>query len=327
MTDLDRTGGNRAPPGTFARPPNLPVEGRPTTSHRPGRGMAFAVLGSMLLTSNDTIAKYLTESWPVGQIMSSRGSIILIAILVVMGLRGTLHRLRVQHPIVTLVRAASIVGGTFTFMTALSLMPIADAVAIVFISPVFGTLLAVATLKERVGWRRWAAMLFGLVGVAIALNPSGMFSDAPPPYDWTVALLPLATALLVAVRDVSSRFLVSGDDSLAIMFYTVLGVTLSGYATLGFVDWQPVSASQAGFILLAAIFMFGAYFFQIESFRFAEVNVIAPFRYASLIFAAGIGYIVWGDLPTVNMAIGSVLIVASGLFIWWRERQKQSPPE
>jgi len=286
--------------------------------------MVFAVLGSMLLTANDTIAKFLTESWPVGQIMGSRGSVILIAILAVMAMKGKLHRLRVQHLWVTLLRAATIIGGTFTFMTALSLMPIADAIAIVFISPVFGTLLAVAVLKERVGWRRWAAMLFGLVGVVIALNPAGVLSDSTAPYDLTVALLPLLTALLVSVRDVSSRFLVSGDDSLAIMFYTVLGVTLAGYVTAGFVDWQPVSLSQVGFILLAAVFMFGAYFFQIESFRFAEVNVIAPFRYASLIFAAVVGFIVWGDVPTANMAIGSAIIVASGLFIWWREKQKMA---
>lgn len=307
------------------KPPNLPdpTPARPTTEDKPARGMAFAVLGSMLLTSNDTVAKLLSEQWPVGEIMAVRGTVILFAILVILRLRGRLSVLRIQNKRAMAIRAVAITGATFGFLTALSLMPIADAVALVFISPILATGLAILVLKERVGWRRWAAMGLGLIGVFVALNPNGVVGaiGASQSYPWQVALIPLGTAFLVAVRDVSSRWLVSGDDSLAIMFYTVLAVALSGYATAPWTAWAMPGPVEIGLIGLAACFMFGAYFFQIESFRFAQVNLIGPFRYFSLIFAAGLGWLLWGDIPSWNMVLGASIIVASGLFIWWRERR------
>ncbi len=304
---------------TGPAPPNIPAPPRPVTSDRPARGMAFAVFGSLLLTLNDSVAKLLSEGWPVGEIMGLRGTVIVTAILIIMAIRGNLSALRIQNKPVMAVRALSITAATFTFLTALSLMPIADALAIAFISPVFATLLAIAILKEKVGWRRWAAMAIGFVGVFIALNPGGLLSGEPAPYGWQVAMLPVVTALLIAVRDVSSRRLVSGDDSLAIMFYTVLCVAVAGYATALGGEWVMPGDFEIGLVLASAVFMFGAYFFQIESFRFAPVNLVAPFRYVSLLFATLMGFLIWGDVPAWNMALGGAVIVASGLFIWWRE--------
>lgn len=307
---------------TGPAPHNIPAPPRPATSDRPARGMAFAVFGSLLLTMNDSVAKYLSEGWPVGEIMGLRGTVIIAAILIIMAVRGNLSALRIQNKPVMAVRAISITAATFTFLTALSLMPIADALAIAFISPVFATLLAIVILKERVGWRRWAAMAAGFVGVFIALNPGGLLTGEAAPYGWQAAMLPLVTALLIAVRDVSSRRLVSGDDSLAIMFYTVLCVAAAGYATGLGGEWVKPGGVEIVLVLAAAIFMFGAYFFQIESFRFAPVNLVAPFRYVSLIFATLMGFLIWGDIPSWNMALGGVVIVGSGLFIWWREGRR-----
>lgn len=306
---------------TGPAPHNIPAPLRPTVQDLPGRGMLFAVVGSLLLTLNDTVAKLLTESWPVGEIMALRGTLILLAILGILRLQGRLGALRLQNRLVMGVRAGSITAATFCFLTALSMMPVADALAIAFISPVFATLLAIALLGEKVGVWRWSAMAVGFVGVFVALNPGGLLSGAPTSYGWQVAMLPLVTALLTAVRDVSSRRLVSGDDSLAIMFYTVLAVATAGYTTALGGAWRMPEAFDLALIGAAACFMFGAYFFQIESFRFAPVNLVAPFRYVSLIFAAILGYMVWGFVPTWNMAVGGTIVVASGLIIWWRERR------
>ncbi|MDF1747334.1 MAG: DMT family transporter [Alphaproteobacteria bacterium] len=307
--------------------PNLPQPLRPMTSDLPTKGIVFSIMGSFLLTLNDTIAKLLTEGWPVGEIMALRGTVILCVIIGLLKLKNRMHALRIQNKTAMGVRALAISAATFTFLTALSLMPMADALAIVFISPVISTLLAIAILQEAVGWRRWTAMGFGFLGVIIALNPGGLLSSAPAAYGWQVAMLPLVAALLTAIRDVSSRRLVSGDDSLAIMFYTVLAVILSGYATATTGTWQMPELFDIALILGAAAFMFGAYFFQIESFRFAPVNLIAPFRYISLFFAALMGFLVWGDVPSWNMAVGGLVIVASGLVIWWRERQQAAKTE
>ena len=295
---------------------------RPTTQDIPAKGIGFSILASMLLTASDTIAKLLSGAWPVSEIMVIRGTTILGFLLIVMVLRGRLHALRIQNRSAMAIRAAAICLATFLFLNALHRMPIADALSIVFISPVFATLLAVVFLKERVGWRRWTAMGMGFVGVLIALNPGDLLGDRVAPYAVEVALLPLATAFMTASRDVASRRLVSGDDSLGIMFYTVLAVVCFGLVVTPWSEpWQAPAPREIGLVLGTAVLMFGAYFLQIESFRFAPVNLVVPFRYASLIFAAVLGFLVFGDMPSANMAAGALVIVGSGLYIWWRERR------
>ncbi len=304
-------------------PPEIPAPLRPTVSDLPAKGILFAILGSLLLTLNDTVAKLLTDTWPVGQIMALRGAAILMAIIAVLRIRRRTGALRIQNTAAMAVRAGSITAATFTFLTSLALMPLADAMAIVFISPVLSTLLAIVLLREQVGIWRWTAMAVGFLGVLIALNPGGLLSGEAQSYGWRVAMLPLVTALLTAIRDVSSRRLVSGDDSMAIMFYTVLCVTLAGLATAFGGDWRMPSGVDIALLLVGAGFMFSAYFFQIESFRFAPVNLVAPFRYVSLIFATLLGFLIWQHVPSWNMALGSLVIVASGLVIWWRERVRK----
>lgn len=296
---------------------------RPTTSDQPGRGIGFSILASMLITSNDAVSKLLTDAWPIGQIMATRGSIILLVILIVLTSQRRLSALRIQNKGMMAVRAAAISGATFAFLTAISRMPLADALAIVFVAPIFATLMAVFFLQERVGWRRWAAMGLGFFGVLVGLNPGGMLSGTAISYGWDIAILPIVTAVFVAARDVSSRRLVSGDDSLAIMFYTVFAVVLCGIATSTQHNWVTPEAFDLGLVSTAAIFMFGAYFFQIESLRFAPVNLVVPFRYFSLIFAVIVGMVVWGDVPSWNMILGGGIIVTSGLIIWKRESRRR----
>ena len=270
---------------------------------------------------NDTVAKVLSDGWPVGEIMAIRGIAVALAILAIIAWRGQYDALRIRNPGAMALRAGSIAAAAFLYLTAISIMPIADVLAIVFVAPVFATLLAILLLGEKVRWRRWMAMGAGFIGVTIALNPGGVYGGLGSHYDWQVAILPIGVALLVAVRDVASRRVVSGDHSLGIMFYTVLVVTVAGTGTLFTHTWAVPTMEDFAFVLLAAALMFGAYFFQIESFRFAPVNVVAPFRYISLIYAAFVGWLIWGDIPQWNMALGAVVIVASGMYIWWREQR------
>ena len=317
--------GPRAPNIPTPNPPesgSVTGRARPTTQDVPAKGIGFSIMASMLLTASDTISKLLSGTWPVSEIMVTRGATILVFILAVLVLRGRLHALRIQNRSAMAVRAGAICLATFLFLNALHRMPIADALSIIFISPVFATLLAVVFLKERVGWRRWTAMGVGFLGVLIALNPGNLLGDRVAPYPIEVALLPLAAALMTASRDVASRRLVSGDDSLGIMFYTVLAVVCFGFAVMPWSDpWLAPAPREIGLVLGTAVFMFGAYFLQIESFRFAPVNLVVPFRYVSLIFAAVLGFLVFGDVPAPNMALGALVIVGSGLYIWWRERK------
>jgi drug/metabolite transporter (DMT)-like permease len=162
-------------------------------------------------------------------------------------------------------------------------------------------------------------MALGLVGVFVALNPGGTLG-APQSYPWQVALIPLGTALLVAVRDVSSRWLVSGDDSLAIMFYTVLAVALSGYATAPFTEWGVPGTAEIALIGLSACFHVRRILFPD---RELPLRAGKPDRPVSLLqpdLRRRDRLRALGDVPSWNMILGAAIIVASGLFIWWRER-------
>lgn len=295
-------------------------EPAPTSTTGPSRtrrdavllGAGLSALSSLLLTSNDIAAKTLTQSMPVGEIMTLRGLLVLSMLSAIFTLRRCWSVTRITNKKAMAVRALSMVAGTYLFLSALSLMPIADAVAIVFVAPLFMTVLSIPILGERVGWRRWAAVLLGLVGVGIALQPSGAG------YAWTVALLPLACAFCTAFRDITSRQLTATDASLGVLFYTVLAITLGGFMSIPFTEWVLPQDFEIGLLCVAAFFIGFAHFLQVESYRYAEVSFLAPLRYISLIFAAVMGYFVFGDVPSWNVILGAGVIVLSGLVIWKR---------
>lgn len=276
-------------------------------------GAALALLSSLLLTSNDIAAKQLTRSMPVGEIMALRGGLVLVMLSLLFTVRRCWSVVRITNRRAMSIRALSMVAGTFLFLNALSLMPIADAVAIVFVSPLFATVLSIPILGERVGWRRWAAVSMGLVGVAIVLQPAGAG------YVWTVALLPLACAFFTAFRDITSRQLTATDASLGVLFYTVSAISLAGLATSLMGNWVVPDTEHWGLLSVAAVFIGFAHFLQVESYRYAEVSFLAPLRYVSLIFAAVMGFVVFGDVPGWNVVIGAGIIVAGGLIIWHRQ--------
>ncbi len=275
-------------------------------------GAVLSVLSSILLTSNDIVAKQLTQSIPVGEIMTFRGGIVLAMLSAIFTYRRCWQVVVITNKKSMAIRACSMVAGTYLFLNALRLMPIADAVAIVFVAPLFMTILSIPILGEKVGWRRWSAVGLGLVGVTIALQPSGAG------YAWTAALLPLACAFCTAFRDITSRQLTATDASLGVLFYTVLAITLGGAGSLAFTEWVMPGPFELGLLCVAAFFIGFAHFLQVESFRYAEVSFLAPLRYISLVFAAVMGYLVFGDVPSWNVILGACVIVASGLVIWRR---------
>lgn len=301
------------------------------TVERPQRAILFTVGGTLLLTSNDALAKALTGVWPVSQIMAIRGGIVVLTILAAMSLTRNFEPLRIRNPVLMAARAGAIAAATILFLGALQRMPIADTLAIVFISPILVTIMAVLFLGEKVGWRRWSAVGCGFLGVLVILDPGGLMAAAtgdaegPGTPRW-VMLLPMGAALFAAVRDVVGRRLVSGDHSLGIIFYGMATVALLGSVLSLQGDWVVPAAGEIGFAALAAGFMFSAHFLQVEGYRFADIALIAPFRYCSLLFAGLLGWVFWGEVPGPSVFLGAGIIVASGLFIWWREARLARKP-
>lgn len=278
----------------------------------PLRSIALMVTASGLLTINDAMVKWLTQGYPVGQVMSLRGVFVIAIVGAWAVLRRRTSQLRVTNWSLQLTRGALMAISTFLFVTALSLMPIADAIAIAFAGPVIATALAAVVLKEPVRWRRWSAIGVGFAGVVVMLRPT-------PDLVRLVAVVPLLAALVGAFRDIVTRKMGTGGESTpAIMLISTSVVTLAGLATIP-LGWAPVAIGELGLFVASALLIALAQALMIDAFRLGEVGLVGPFKYTSLVWAVLLGLVVWGDLPDAWTWTGSALVVGSGLYIWRRE--------
>jgi drug/metabolite transporter (DMT)-like permease len=276
------------------------------------RSIALMVFASGLLTIQDAMVKWIAQSYPVGQVMTLRG-IFVIAIVVLWAMaRHRMSELRVSNWGLQLTRGALMAISTFLFVTGLTLMPIADAIAIAFAGPVIATALAAVLLKEAIRWRRWTAIAVGFAGVVVMLRPT-------PELIRLVAVVPLLAALAGAFRDIVTRKMGTGGEStLAIMLVSTSVITLAGLLTIPF-GWVALELADLGLFIASGLLVGFAQALMIESFRIGEVGLVAPFKYTSLVWAVMLGLLVWGDLPDAWTWVGSVLVVGSGVYIWHRE--------
>jgi drug/metabolite transporter (DMT)-like permease len=282
-----------------------------------GKGIACMVLGGLLLTINDAIQKWMTADFPTGQLLAVRAVFMLIPIAFFIWRAGGRRALKVVNIRGQALRAVLVCTSSFLFVGALSLMPLADAIAVTFAGPLFVTALAPVLLKEFVGWRRWLAVLTGFLGVIVIVNPSS--SNA---LRW-VALLPLGVALCGAIRDIATRHMHGTETTAGIMFYSTLAVIIVGSATFPF-GWAPISPVQYLMFAVNGVVFGAAHFFLVEALRLAEASVVAPFKYVTLIWAILIGMALWQDMPDMRMFVGALLVVASGLYILHRELHRNA---
>lgn len=267
--------------------------------------------GVMFLVANDAIAKLLTDRYAPIQIIFLRNLIavplIAAGIAVVFGRSG----LRTRHLPLHAVRGLLMVVAAALFFTALSLMPLAEATALVFSAPIFITALSVPLLGEQVGWRRWAAVLLGFVGVLVIVRPgSAAFQPA--------ALLPVGTALGYALFMITARWIGRDERLWTMMLFAMLFPLI--YATVPAIAvWTPVQAGDL--VLFGAIAVCGSLGLALigQAFRMAPAAIVAPFDYTALIWATGLGWAIWGDIPGVWTMAGAAIIVTSGVIIILRE--------
>ena len=277
----------------------------------PVKGIACMAGGGFLLTLNDAVAKWLTAEYPIGEFLFLRGLFIFVPIAIVTRWSGGMGALRVRDFRGQSLRALLTATSTYLFIFAIGIMPLTDVIAIVFAGPLFLTGLAPFLLSERIGWRRWSAVIAGFCGVLVMVRPT--------PEAWRlVALVPLLVALLAAFRDITTRKLTFVDSSPATLLFTTVAVMLSGLATLP-LGWKAVALGDVALMALAGLLVGGAHFLMIESLRLGEAALVVPFRYANLIWATILGALIWRDVPDRWMVLGSVLVIASGLYILRRE--------
>ena len=278
-----------------------------TTPIQSAKGIVCMLVGTLLLTADDALMKWLAAGYPIGEIVVVRNLFAYIIITALTWRAGGISVLRVASVRAQALRAGLFVISAFSFIGGLSLLPLADAVAISYSGPLILMALAVPLLGERVGWRRWVAVLVGFIGVMLIIRPTG---DA---FRWA-ALLPLTAATAGAVRDIVTRRISVTDSSVCILFWSMTAVTLAGLCTLPF-GWQAIQPRDLMLLSLNGLVVGGAQFFLIEALRFTEAKVVAPFRYSSMIWAVLFGFIVWGDLPNMWVLAGTILVVGCGLYV------------
>ncbi len=286
-----------------------------------GLGVACTLGNGLLLSINDTFAKLTVAVLPLGQFMVVRGGLATLLIVGFLAVTRQLGLLRLGSWRGMALYAGCMVCSTHLFLHSLALMPLGDASAITFAAPIFTTAAAALLLGEKVGWRRWSAVTMGFLGVVVLLWPSGQG------YSLAVAMMPLAVAVFVSIRDIVSRRLSVANASVAILFWNTFAVTISGLFTLPFDDpWLLPGGRELLYMAIAGLTIAGAQYLIVESYRLAELSLVMPFRYVTLLFAALAGYLVWGDIPTWNVALGALIICLSGLFILQRERKRKVTP-
>lgn len=277
----------------------------------PAKGIIYLVAGGLCLTIQDAVVKWLTGGYPVGEILALRGTCAMVFAGLLVWRQGGFLALRLPHAKAQLLRVASVVLGTFCFVTATKHLPLATALTITFAGPLIITAAAPRFLGEEVGWRRWCAVAVGFVGVVIILRPGfGTF-------EWAM-FMALAVAFTVTIRDIITRKVAIDSSPAGMLFYVLLAVTVAGYMTLP-LGWNMPTATDMGLFALTGAMLGFAQLMMIIAFRHTEASLLAPFKYAGIVWATIIGFLVWGDLPDRWEITGSTLIVASGLYILHRE--------
>lgn len=284
----------------------------------PFKGIAFMVLSVFFMNLNNVLLKWLSAGYPASQIIFMRSLIMVMIVLAIAASTGGFGMLRPRNLWAHWHRGfLQLLNGIF-FVLSVTYLPLAETVALTFASPLFLTALAIPFLGERVGWRRWGAVVVGFVGILIITRP---FSEALQ----LAMLFPLAAALSGAIRDIVTRKLTARESSLAILFSSSLIATLgtlpAAPLNLEPLDWTLPGWVDLGLIALTGLCVAAGHFFMIDTFRYVEAKVVAPFRYTGIIWATILGYIIWAQFPDQYTLVGVSIIIASGLYILHRQRR------
>jgi drug/metabolite transporter (DMT)-like permease len=281
------------------------------------RGILAMSAAVFVFIFNDALIKLAAETVPAIQAIGVRGIFATLWVTLALVVTGAWRQLGgVGHPYV-LLRGALEAASSIVYLVALFHIQFAIATAINLSTPLIFTALAVLLLKETVRWRRWSAVIVGFLGVLLVIQPRPGDIDV---WAWVV----LFATVLGAFRDVLGRYLPASVPTLVVSFASAAAVALVGCAWT-FVDgWQPMTAREIGLLLASSLLLAAGYQFLVIALRSgAEFSVIGSFRYASILWALGIGYVVWGDVPNTLALLGIVVIVGSGLYILHRERVRR----
>ncbi len=276
-------------------------------------GIGLITLAMAVLSAMDAVVKWLATDYPIIQLMFFRSCFAFLPLLPLILRAGPAAALQTRNLPAHALRSVFGLGALGCFFWSLTLLPLADAAAIAFAAPLFVTALSMPILGEAVGLRRWCAVGVGFIGVLVMVRPGvGMFQPA--------ALLPLAAALFLALMVLHVRKLTRTESDTAIVFYYSLICTLVTGAAVPFF-W--VTPDLTDFLLLVSVGVLGGIgqILLTAAYRRTEASILAPFDYTAMSWAVLFGYLIWNELPGLNIWIGVAIVIASGVYIIYREAE------
>lgn len=294
----------------------------PSTQNKPGTAIALKLMAVFLFMVMAAMIKVATQSVPAGQAVFFRSLFAMPIIMAWLWQRGDMREALIPVNLMGHIWRG-LFGTTAMALTfaGLGLLPLPEVTAIGYATPMFTVILAALMLGETVRLFRISAVALGLVGVMIVIWPRlSVDADALGTAGLIGAVCVLVASLLRALVQIHIRTLVKTEHTAAIVFYFSLTATVLSLLSLPF-GWVVPSATDAMLLIGAGLIGGVAQILVTSSYRFGGASMLAPFDYASLIFAAIIGYFIFAEVPTLNMVAGASLVVLGGVLIIWRERQ------
>ncbi|MDT8345834.1 MAG: DMT family transporter, partial [Thermohalobaculum sp.] len=279
------------------------------------RGAAFMSISMAGFVVNDTMVKLASTQMGVFQLLFLRGALASLLIAGIAWQAGAFRaRIAARDRRAMALRVVGEMLAAVLFLTALFQMPLANVTAILQSGPLGITLAAALFLGEPVGWRRISAIVVGFAGVLLIVRPGAEgFS--------TASLYAVASVVFVVVRELATRRLSPGVPSLLVVFVTAATISAMGGGVVLFQDWRPVDAHTWLLLTGSAIAVNIGYYFGVKAVRLGEIGFVAPFRYAVMIWALILGYVVFGDVPAAATLAGAALIMGSGVYSFRREQK------
>ena len=283
-------------------------------------GILLCVVSTVGFTLMGAMVRYIGDRVPVGEMVFARNFVVLIPLVLVLAVRGELWKtIRTRNLRGHLTRSFANIVSIFCNYAGLVRIPLAEATAIGFAIPLFTVGLAAIFLGEIVRMWRWSAVFVGFIGVLVMLSPH---LGGPSHNEQAAigAVLVLISAFLIAVVMIQVRHLSKTETTPRLVLYYSFFATI---ASLGTLYWGWIVPSWGDLLALIGIGVFGGLgqTFITESLRYAPASVVAPFGYASMLWSTAIGYFWLGELPAAIVFVGAAIVIASGLFVIWREHK------
>ena len=288
----------------------------PARADRPFRGIALILASTVFLGASDVTAKYLSATLPSIEIAWIRFLVFALIMSPAMLSGSRLYALDTRRPGLQVMRGVALLASSLFFISGLRFLPIAEASATGFVSPLFVTALSIVFLGESVGIRRWIATAVGLIGVLVILRPgTSAFHPA--------AFFPIVSALAWAGTLIMTRMMSGREHALTTMTYSsIVGVCVL-CALVPFV-WVTPSWHDIAFGIFIGVASTAGQWIVVLAFRYADASVLAPFSYTQLLWVSILGFIIFGELPDIWTVTGAAFIVGSGLYTAHRERVRRS---